>query len=73
VERHLPAQAKTYLRKALWQLQAAVDAQPTRSNSPALLVEPDWVQINPDADLWLDVDVFEQAFIRVQNVPIVKK
>jgi len=27
-----------------------------------MLLEPEWVQFNPQADLWLDVAVFEEAF-----------
>src|SRR4029453_9228778 len=34
-----------------------------------LIVEPDWVRLNPEADLWLDVAVFERAFALVQGVP----
>lgn len=62
------AQSKKYLRKVLWQLQSALNtpADPGRS---VLLVEPDWVQLNSEADLWLDVAVFERAFALVQEVP----
>jgi DNA-binding SARP family transcriptional activator len=34
-----------------------------------LVVETDWIQLNPDAILWLDVAVFEQAFSCVRGVP----
>ena len=61
-------QSKKYLRKALWQLRAALGSH-TESHSRVLLVEPDWVQLNPQADFWLDVAVFEQAFTLVQGVP----
>jgi DNA-binding SARP family transcriptional activator len=63
------AQSKAYLRKALWQLQAALDSQAESISERLLVIEPDWVQINPRADLWLDVAVFEQAFALVQGVP----
>ena len=63
------AQSKKHLRQALWQLQAALDAQAEALNDRALLVELDWIQINPELDLWLDVAVFEQAFDLVQEVP----
>lgn len=62
-------QSKGYLRKALWQLQAALNSQTAPTSSRLLLVESDWVQLNPEADLWLDVAVFEQAFTVVQSVP----
>lgn len=62
-------QSRRYLRKVLWQLQAALDAQVGALENPLLLVETDWVQVNPNADLWLDVAVFEQAFTLVRGVP----
>lgn len=62
------AQSKKYLRKALWQLQSALNT-PADPGPSALLVEPDWVQLNPEADLWLDAGVFERAFALVQEVP----
>jgi len=34
-----------------------------------LLVKPDWIQVNPQADFWLDVAAFEQAFALVQGEP----
>jgi len=60
------AQSKAYLRKGLWKLQEAL-AAPARQQ--ILLVESDWVQLNTKADLWLDVEVFEQAFNLAQGIP----
>lgn len=62
-------QSKSYLRKALWQLQAALDFQAEPGHKSVLLVEPDWVQFNPETNFWLDVALFEQAFTFVQGVP----
>jgi DNA-binding SARP family transcriptional activator len=62
-------QSKKCLRQALWQLQSAVDQQPRSSGIRVLLVEPDWVQLNSEAELWVDVAIFEQTFARVQDVP----
>jgi DNA-binding SARP family transcriptional activator len=62
-------QSKKYLRKALWQLQAAIHSHIEPITSHVLLVEPDWVHLNPNADLWLDVAMFEQAFALVQGLP----
>ena len=56
------------LRKALWQLRAALDSEPGLLSDRVLLVEPDWIQLNPQADLWLDVAIFEQAFNRVHGL-----
>jgi DNA-binding SARP family transcriptional activator len=61
------SQAKRYLSKALWQLQAAL-SQATQDDN-LLLVEPDWIQLNNRADFWLDVAVFEQAYYLLQEVP----
>lgn len=63
------AQSKQYLRKTLWQLQTALDVQPGGARHALLLVQPEWVELNPEARLWLDVAVFEQAFARVQGTP----
>lgn len=63
------SQSKGYLRKALWQLQTALDCQSELSQNRVLLAESDWVQLNPNADLQLDVAEFEQAFGQVQGVP----
>ncbi|MEK6300719.1 MAG: BTAD domain-containing putative transcriptional regulator [Acidobacteriota bacterium] len=61
------ATSKKYLRQALWQLQSALtDAAPSARH--LLIVEPDWIQIDPDAGLWLDVAEFEQSFNLVQGV-----
>jgi DNA-binding SARP family transcriptional activator len=59
------AQAKTYLRQAGWQIQTALE---TPSDRRLLYAEVDWVRINPDADLWLDVTVFEQAHHATRGV-----
>ena len=58
---HPTSQAKKWLRQVLWQLQSSLDAS-TSHHPPLLLLDKDWIQVNPEADLWLDVDVFEQAF-----------
>lgn len=62
-------QIKKYLRHTLWQLQVALNAQTESSNCHLLLVEPDWVQINTEADFWCDVVIFDQAFTLFQDVP----
>jgi DNA-binding SARP family transcriptional activator len=63
------AQAKKYLRQALWQLQSALDDRASaKGDPPLLLVTSDSIQINPQADLWLDVAEFEQAWRVVLDV-----
>src|SRR5215467_13109593 len=51
-------QSKKNLRQALWQLQTALGSQNEPTNDRILLVDADWVQLNTQADLWLDVAVF---------------
>src|SRR5713101_8193178 len=53
------AQSKKSLRQALWQLQSALGSQAKRDDDRVLLVESDYVQLNPEADTWLDVAVLE--------------
>jgi DNA-binding SARP family transcriptional activator len=53
----------------LWQLQSALAPQSETSNERILLVEPEWIQLNPEADFWLDVAVLEHAFDLAQKVP----
>lgn len=60
------SQAKKYLRKALWRLQSALEQVVV---SPILLIDTDWVQVNEEIDLWLDVAVFEEAYNNCRNVP----
>lgn len=59
------AQAKKYLRQALWQMQHLLaEAQAEQ----LVLVESDWIRISPEADYWLDVDEFEASFRRAHGV-----
>jgi len=62
-------QARQYLRKTLWQLQTALDTQMDMGKSPLLVIEPDWIEINLEADFWLDVMAFEEAFTQVRGTP----
>ena len=63
------AQSKKNLRQTLWQLQTALGSQIESTYNRLLLVEPDWVQLNSEANLWLDVAVFEQAYNLAQKIP----
>src|SRR6266853_319842 len=62
-------QSKKGLRQVLWQLQSALGSQHESARDRALLVEPDWVQLNSEANLWLDVAIFEQVYYLVQKIP----
>ncbi|HUS13026.1 MAG TPA: bacterial transcriptional activator domain-containing protein [Pyrinomonadaceae bacterium] len=53
--------AKKYLRQTLWQLQAALEANLGPLKRRVVLVEADWVQLNPALAAHLDVVEFETA------------
>jgi DNA-binding SARP family transcriptional activator len=61
------AQSKKCLRQTLWQLHTCLEQEV--GGVPLLLVEPDWIRLNPAADLRLDVAAFERAYARVQGLP----
>jgi DNA-binding SARP family transcriptional activator len=60
-----PEQAKSYLRKALWQLQSALESF---SGGQVLLIDGDWLQLNPNSDFWLDIEILEKAFKTTEGV-----
>jgi DNA-binding SARP family transcriptional activator len=60
------AQSKKYFRQALWQLQSACDQHLGTANGRLLLVNPEWIQVNPEIELWVDTAVFEQNFCCLQ-------
>ena len=62
-------QTKAYLRKALWQLRQAFDGG-DESTPPILEVDGDWLQVHSEADLWVDVDVFEAAVDEVRDCSV---
>lgn len=66
---HAGAQAKKYLRKTLWQLLGALDERDKPADRPVLVAEPEWLRLNPSAEIWLDVADFGQAAALVQGVP----
>lgn len=57
-------QSKKNLRHLIWQLQNALAGA-----GDLLVVDNEWLSINPQADLWLDVADFEQAYAAVQTTP----
>lgn len=57
-------QSKKYLRQTLWQLQTALDAHTAR----ILIVEPDWIQINPAVEIHLDVALLENVYQSMQGI-----
>jgi len=62
------ALSKKSLRQALWQLQSALGAQNAAIQKRLLVVDPEWIQLNAQADLWLDVATLEYASNITQNI-----
>lgn len=54
---------RKYLRQVLWKLRTAL-AQ-SQNEEPYLIVETSWLQFNRASDHWLDIEVFESAFQRI--------
>lgn len=61
--------SKKNLRQALWQLQSGLGSQNELVSDRTLIVESEWIRLNPEAELWLDVAVLENAFQLVQKIP----
>lgn len=63
--------SKKYLRQALWHLQNALEPKTGAGEmgfGGVLLIENEWVQLNAEAEMWLDVAEFEQAFALAQGM-----
>lgn len=59
-------QSRRHLRQTLWTLRKRLH---TECVGPELLViENEFVRLNPQADFWLDVAVFEEAYHTVENI-----
>jgi len=61
------AQARKYLRQALWQLQRALDAA-CRPTTPLLRADADWIEFDPALVIWLDVEQFEHAYTATRQI-----
>lgn len=59
--------SKKYLRQALWHLHAALNSD-NENSSGVLLVENDWLSLNPRSNLWTDVADFEHAFSDAEGI-----
>ena len=59
--------SKKYLRQALWHLHAALNSS-NGNTSGVLLVENDWLSLNPLSNLWTDVADFEHAFSGAEGI-----
>lgn len=59
--------SKKYLRQALWHLHAALNSD-NGNGTGVLLVENDWLSLNPLSKLWTDVADFEHAFAGAEGI-----
>ncbi len=62
------AQSKKYLRQAIWQIQSWLDDHLGKGNGRLLLTDQEWVQVNPEIEVWVDVLAFEQTFSLLRAV-----
>jgi DNA-binding SARP family transcriptional activator len=60
--------SKKYLRQALWHLHAALNSD-SENSSDVLMVDHDWLSLNPCSNLWTDVADFESAFSAAEGIP----
>lgn len=58
-------QSKAYLRKALWQLQSKFEPYCAQS---MILADGEWLQINPQFECWLDIEVFEESSKKSKDI-----
>jgi DNA-binding SARP family transcriptional activator len=63
------SQSKKYLRQTLWQLQSAFETGVARGEHSVLLIHPEWVSLNPEAEVWFDVAIFERAYESARSIP----
>jgi DNA-binding SARP family transcriptional activator len=63
------AESRPYLRRALWQVQAALSRTGDGTAVPLVLAEAETVQVNPAFPLWLDVAVLEEAQRAAAGIP----
>lgn len=61
-----PAKSKKYLRQTLWLLQSALQ-DGRDSHGPELLIDDEWVQINPAMDFRVDATKFENIYNSIES------
>jgi DNA-binding SARP family transcriptional activator len=63
------ARARSYLRKALWQLQGAVgNANESAGEVKMLKTDSESIELTPTENLWLDIDFFEKAYESLKDI-----
>jgi DNA-binding SARP family transcriptional activator len=58
--------SKKYLRQAIWHLQNVLEPG-SAPGEKIVLVEHDWLRLNPVNHPWCDVTEFEEAFVRAEG------
>lgn len=61
-------QSKKYFRQTLWQLQQSFQNLSPSGPIRPLRVHGEYVQMDAEAELWLDIAVFERAFAPVRGI-----
>jgi DNA-binding SARP family transcriptional activator len=61
--------SKKYLRQSLWKIQSVFNPSSIEIENHILIIEPNWVYINPTADLWFDVTELENTFNAMWGKP----
>ena len=60
--------SRKYLRKSLWQLRKTLKYRLGNATNQLIITRPGWLQINPDADIWIDITEFENRYRAVLDV-----
>lgn len=63
-------QSRKNLRQGFWMLQSALRPMMEAGEPPLLLAEDDWVQVNPEANFWLDISAFERVYQRMHALSV---
>lgn len=61
--------SKKYLRQTLWKIQSVLNPTVIGTEHSILIIEPNWVHINPKADVWFDVIELENTFNEIRGIP----
>lgn len=62
-------QAKKALRQTLWQLQSALNNADIGARRAFLVVDGDWIGLDPLADVQVDAQALQAAYDRIQSTP----
>lgn len=60
-------QARAYLRKAIWQIQNAINELFSIRKTPMFLMDSDWMQLNPELPIYMDALDFLDLYQKINN------